>query len=170
MEGILYWVLSEAFVYKREVTIIVGDKTEKYNYQNIDGHVIIDADILVEDFGFDRKDIEHQVGDVFVTMDDAALAWSLGYYELSNNEDNKGNPNKYNPREYASVIYENNLGYSFDEPNSGTYNHVEPPSAPSGSIMVAAIHSHPDLGPSTYSFPKRFKIDYGDLIGEIMNG
>jgi hypothetical protein len=100
-----YWFLSEAFVYKREVTITVGDRTGIYDYQYVEGHVIIDADILVKDFGFNRKDVEHQVGDVFDTMNDAALAWSLEYYPLSNDEND--------PREYASGIYVVKSGYTF---------------------------------------------------------
>jgi hypothetical protein len=74
------------------------------------------------------------------------------YYPLSNDEND--------PREYASGIYEIESGYTFSEPNIGTYNAVTPPIVTSN--MVAAIHSHPDL-PDSYDYSKK---RFGKYIGE----
>ena len=126
--------LRNGKVYKQTINITIGKETNAYDYQSVGGLLVIDSDWLVRDFGISRFQAEHQVGDLFVTMNDAALAWSMKYWAI-------GNELK---TEYASIIYKGkDGGYFFDEPNIGTDKMVRSPELKRGYEAVAGIHSHP---------------------------
>ena len=105
-----------------------------YGYHNVGGHAIVNSDWLVRDFNVDRAQVEHQAGDVFGTIDNAALAWALTYYSQSRNEG----------IEYGSSIFQNNGGYSFSIGGAGEAALATNITAPPNNILrVAEIHSHP---------------------------
>jgi len=106
---------------------------------------------------FGSTKLVYRAGDIFKTVDEAALAWAFTYYAISNS--------KINPREYASAIYVNGSGYSFSSPNVGSRDSVRVPNAPSGYTMVAAIHSHPEL--PGYDYNNFSKYDqFGNYAGD----
>lgn len=135
-----------------------------YRYNEIGGQVVVDSDWLVEDFGFAQGTVEHQVGDIFNSIDHTALAWSLKYYELSAAErGGKG-------LEYGAAIYANGDGYSFGDYNKADTSapwQVTIPNAPSGYTRVAGIHTHPNIaGRDNENFSSTN--DYGTLGGDYL--
>jgi RHS repeat-associated protein len=137
--------LSWTPVISRIINVTYNGQTFSYSHNQIGYHLIVDSDWLVRDFGLCRTLAEHQVGDGFFFIDDAALAWGLKYFPLSNDPSNR--------REYASNIYTrtdqienwNVRVYYFGEPNIGTATSVRIPTATKGRTKVATIHSHPDV-------------------------
>jgi len=119
----------------------------------------------MSDFGLSYEQASHQAGDIFESIDDAALAWALTYFNKSDNPNDR--------REYGSAIYENGDGYSFTEPNIATGTsarermRVTIPPAPSGYTAVAGIHSHPREPNYNWEvFSSRD--DYGRLSGDLL--
>ena len=128
--------------YKKTIEVTYGTQTESYQYNAIKGNVIVKSDWLVNNFGFERSKVEHQPGDVFNSVDHAALAWSLKYYPLSNDRDDQYR------REFGSAIYEKGDGFAFSEPNRSDDNSrwsVALSLPHDGYRMVAGIHTHPNL-------------------------
>ena len=139
------WKKLWFITWNHEYSVTIGDKTVVYSngeVYEIGNHWIINTSYLTRDFGLTSEQASHQPGDVFDSMDDAALAWALTYYLASNNPNDR--------REYGSAIYENGNGFSFSEPNVATGNtpfermNVTIPFAPDGYTAVAGIHSHPN--------------------------
>jgi len=155
--------------WKHEYTITINGVTKTYLRdigQDVGGYLIINNTILIDDFGLSVKDATHQVhDDIFNSIDDTALAWSLKYYAASNNPNDR--------REYGSAIYEHGGGYSFGAPNiaqgssAAERMSVTIPSAPSGYTMVTGIHSHPNEPKySVESFSSRN--EFGQLDGDYL--
>ena len=97
-----------------EYTVVMNGITRVYTQseiQRVGEHYVIDSAILVYDFSLNQTQATHQVhNDIFHSVDDAALAWSLTFYNASAKADgNRG-------LEFASAIYEHEGGYSFGEP------------------------------------------------------
>jgi hypothetical protein len=128
---------------RRTIDITFNGQTFSYKHDSIGDHLVVNSDWLVRDFKIDRSLAEHQVGDHFGSIDDAALAWGLKYFPLSNDSN----------REYGSNIFSTNVRiaghaaerFYFGEPNIGTINSVRIPSVPQGKTRVATIHLHPKV-------------------------
>jgi hypothetical protein len=152
--------------YDYEYKITFGSTSKTYSskdVQVIDGQVIISSKKLIDDFKLTPEQATHQPEkDVFSSIDDTALAWTLTYYARSND--------KNNMLEYASAIYENGTGFSFSKPNiakTDTPWKVVIPNAPSGYNMVAAIHSHPKISGRDYENFSTYDDETALITGDL---
>jgi len=98
--------------------------------------IVFDSSVLINTFGLSSEMAIHQVGDIFSSTSNAALAWALTHWKASNNAG----------VEFASNIYRYNGRYFFGTHISGTARSVGIPELTSGNTRAALVHTHPRQG------------------------
>ena len=123
---------------KDGVEITINGVTKMYTIgekdslaKRINGHIVIDNEILINDFMLHYRESTHQAGDSFLKMDDTALAWALKYNELSIGAD----------REFFSYIYKDDEGFKFTQMQVGDQHRVIP-TRPTDVNIQGMIHTH----------------------------
>ena len=132
-----------------KVKATVGNQSAYIPHTTVGNNRIIDSEDLIA-LGLPRYRAEHQTHvDRFESADQAALAWAMKYYALSDRE----------RKEYAAWIYKDSEDqYFFGMHSVGTSTGivVQAPLTGENYQMVALIHSHPTgLGVDTNSFSIR---------------
>ena len=121
------------------ISVTLNGITKPYNdLETINGRTIISSAKLAEDFGGEENDYIHDEQDRFESADDAALAFSLTYYEYSlYANDGEG-------VEYSSAIIKandnGNISYYFDFVSKGDMN--SSPAKVYLNCQVAIAHTH----------------------------
>ena len=121
------------------ISVTLNGITKSYNdLETINGRTIISSAKLAEDFGGEENDYIHDEQDRFESADDAALAFSLTYYEYSlYANDGEG-------VEYSSAIIKandnGNISYYFDFVSKGDMN--SSPAKVYLNCQVAIAHTH----------------------------
>jgi len=147
-----------------EVTVSINGFTEVFARDTLynNGHYIISRSVLFNNFGLSVRENRHRSGDVFTSMDTAAIAFSLMY----TNQATAIN------REMGAIIYSTNRGYTFGGTWTGGERDVIFGFATrtalryhtqlfTGRTMVALAHTHPEN--SNVFSPQDMSIALGKL-------
>jgi hypothetical protein len=123
------------------VDITYHGQTFRHSYRKVGENLVVSSQWLIDNFGFNEERARHQFGydgDRFGSMDNAALAWGLRYWEEANRRVSQGGG------EHAAWMYEDSPGSYFIGPHVvGTRNQVFLPLPNENFHAVASIHTHP---------------------------